>query len=66
MSQSHPTLRYKDIYLYCFKLYRGAQQQEFKLNYSRLFKSIEFGNGSQIFDQKSVIFEFKYLQSKKW
>ena len=31
-----------------------------------LFKSIEFGNGSRISDEKRVILEFKYLQNKKW
>ena len=32
----------------------------------RLFKSFEFGNGSRMSDEKLVIFEFKYLQNKKW
>ena len=29
---------------------------------SQLFKSIEFGNGSRISDEKEVILEFRYLQ----
>ena len=33
---------------------------------ARLFKSIQFGNGSSISDEKHAILEFKYLQNKKW
>ena len=33
--------------------------------YTRLFKSVEFGNGSRISNKKFVILEFKYLQNKK-
>ena len=33
---------------------------------SQLFKSLEFGNGSRMFDENLVILEFKYLQNKKW
>ena len=36
------------------------------VDYSRLFKSFEFGNGSRISDENLVILEFKYLQYKKW
>ena len=32
----------------------------------RLFKSLEFGNGSRMPDEKLVILKFKYLQNKKW
>ena len=33
---------------------------------TRLFKSFKFGNGSRMSDKNLVIFEFKYLQNKKW
>ena len=33
-------------------------------NFSQLFKSFEFGNGSRMFDEDLVILEFKYLQKK--
>ena len=33
---------------------------------SRLFRTIEFGNGSRISDELHVILELKYLQNKKW
>ena len=36
-----------------------------KSNYTWLFKSFEFGNGSRMSDKKLVILEFKYLQKKK-
>ena len=35
-------------------------------NFPRLFKSFEFGNVSRMSDENLVIFEFKYLQNKKW
>ena len=36
------------------------------INITWLFKSIKFGSGSRISDEKRVILEFKYLQNKKW
>ena len=36
------------------------------INITWLFKSIKFGSGSRISNEKRVILEFKYLQNKKW
>ena len=32
----------------------------------RLFRSLEFANGSRMSDEKLAILEFKYLQNLKW
>ena len=36
-----------------------------RLQDPRLFKSLEFGNGSRMSDKKLTILEFKYLLNKK-
>ena len=42
------------------------KKSPYMIEWTRLFKLFEFGNGSTMSDENFVILEFKYLQNNKW